>query len=176
MGNRRHRQRSRCTAAFHAKRASQALGGRGSLRTKSGSPGADGRRSSSRRKRWRRPARCSPSGSCTSGPNGLPVPHRQSPSVCPKTSLPGPKQKSTCKFDSSARSVGTRICRNVFQKRPPPQRPGQAPFPCKSGRADARTRTGDPFITRERRVRDARPLAGTRGHVFAADQPDFTHI
>jgi hypothetical protein len=33
-------------------------------------------------------------------------------------------------------------------------------------RADARTRTGDPFITRERQVGDARPLAGTRGHVF----------
>jgi hypothetical protein len=35
-------------------------------------------------------------------------------------------------------------------------------------RADARTRTGDPFITRERGVRDGRPLAGTIGHVFAA--------
>jgi hypothetical protein len=75
------------------------------------------------------------------------VPHRQSPSVCPKKSLPGPKQKSTCKFDSSARSVGTRICGDVFQKRPPRPRPGQAPFPCKSSEADARTRTGDPFIT-----------------------------
>ena len=31
----------------------------------------------------------------------------------------------------------------------------------RSREADARTRTGDPFITRERRVRDARPRAGT---------------
>jgi hypothetical protein len=37
------------------------------------------------------------------------------------------------------------------------------------GRADARTRTGDPFITRERRVRDGRPRAGTDGHVLAGD-------
>jgi hypothetical protein len=36
--------------------------------------------------------------------------------------------------------------------------------------ADARTRTGDPFITRERRVEDARPLAGMRGYVFAGDK------
>jgi voltage-gated potassium channel Kch len=35
--------------------------------------------------------------------------------------------------------------------------------------ADARTRTGDPFITREGRVREARPLAGMRGHYFAAN-------
>jgi hypothetical protein len=48
--------------------------------------------------------------------------------------------------------------------------------PCKSAKADARTRTGDPFITRERRVRDRRPFTGTRGHVLAADRPDFTHI
>jgi len=36
-------------------------------------------------------------------------------------------------------------------------------------KADARTRTGDPFITREGRVGDARPLAGTRGHVLAGN-------
>jgi hypothetical protein len=41
--------------------------------------------------------------------------------------------------------------------------------PCKSDEADARTRTGDPFITRERRVRDARPREGTRGHVLAGN-------
>ncbi|MDQ3163943.1 MAG: hypothetical protein M3Q92_14145, partial [Actinomycetota bacterium] len=35
--------------------------------------------------------------------------------------------------------------------------------------ADARIRTADPFITREGRVRNARPRAGTRGHVFAAN-------
>jgi hypothetical protein len=35
--------------------------------------------------------------------------------------------------------------------------------------ADARTRTGDPFITRERQVRDARPLAAARGRVFAGN-------
>ena len=39
------------------------------------------------------------------------------------------------------------------------------------GEADARTRTEDPFITRERRVRDARPRAGTRGHVLAGVRP-----
>ena len=42
--------------------------------------------------------------------------------------------------------------------------------PCSGAKADARTRTGDPFITRERQVRDARPLAGTRGHVLAGNQ------
>jgi hypothetical protein len=36
--------------------------------------------------------------------------------------------------------------------------------------ADARTRTGDPFITRERQVGDARPRAGTIGHLFPGDQ------
>ncbi len=36
-------------------------------------------------------------------------------------------------------------------------------------RADARTRTADPFITREGRVGDARPRAGTRGHVIAGN-------
>ena len=40
---------------------------------------------------------------------------------------------------------------------------------CKSDRADARTRTGDPFITRERQVRDGRPLASSRGHVSAGN-------
>ena len=42
--------------------------------------------------------------------------------------------------------------------------------PCKR-ESRHRTRTGDPFITRERRVRDARPLAGTSGHVYAANDP-----
>jgi hypothetical protein len=37
--------------------------------------------------------------------------------------------------------------------------------------ADARTRTGDPFITRERQVRDARPRAGTCGHLIAGNWP-----
>ncbi len=53
--------------------------------------------------------------------------------------------------------------------------------PCKSARADARTRTGDPFITRERRVNGGRPLAGTSGHVYAANDPvspllEWTHV
>jgi hypothetical protein len=39
-------------------------------------------------------------------------------------------------------------------------------LPANSQKADARTRTEDPFITRERPVRDARPLKGTRGHVL----------
>src|ERR687892_1908571 len=43
--------------------------------------------------------------------------------------------------------------------------------PAKWPKADARTRTGDPFITRERRVRDARPRAGTCGHVLAGVRP-----
>jgi hypothetical protein len=34
---------------------------------------------------------------------------------------------------------------------------------------DARTRTGDPFITREGRVGDARPLADTSGYVLAGN-------
>jgi hypothetical protein len=37
-------------------------------------------------------------------------------------------------------------------------------------RADARTRTGDPFITRERQVRDARPLAGTGRQSLAGNR------
>jgi hypothetical protein len=45
-----------------------------------------------------------------------------------------------------------------------------AKIPANRAKADARTRTGDPFITSERRVRDARPLAGTRGQVFPGDQ------
>src|SRR5215203_6169674 len=47
--------------------------------------------------------------------------------------------------------------------------PAQAKVPCKSEEADARTRTGDPFITRERQVGDARPRPGTRGRVFPVD-------
>ncbi len=42
--------------------------------------------------------------------------------------------------------------------------------PAKAAKADARTRTGDPFITREGRVRDARPFAGTSGHVLAGKE------
>lgn len=34
-------------------------------------------------------------------------------------------------------------------------------------RADARTRAGDPFITRQRRVRNGRPGKATRGHAIA---------
>jgi hypothetical protein len=49
---------------------------------------------------------------------------------------------------------------------PKATRPGDE-TPWRSRRADARTRTEDPFITRERRVRDGRPLAGTRGSVLA---------
>jgi hypothetical protein len=41
--------------------------------------------------------------------------------------------------------------------------------PCKQAKAVARTRTGDPFITRERQVGDARPRAGTCGHVLAGN-------
>jgi hypothetical protein len=37
-------------------------------------------------------------------------------------------------------------------------------------RADARTRTGDPFITRERHVGDGRPRKATHGHVLAGNQ------
>src|ERR671919_3229689 len=40
---------------------------------------------------------------------------------------------------------------------------------CKKGEADARTRTGDPFITREKQVRDGRPRAGTWGHLLAVN-------
>jgi hypothetical protein len=36
--------------------------------------------------------------------------------------------------------------------------------------ADARIRTADPFITRERPVGDARPLAGTRGRILTGNQ------
>jgi hypothetical protein len=48
---------------------------------------------------------------------------------------------------------------------------GEAGNPASEERADARTRTGDPFITRERRVRDTRARAGTAGHISAGDQP-----
>jgi hypothetical protein len=40
-----------------------------------------------------------------------------------------------------------RICRDVFQKARPAETSSQTLSPCKSPRADARTRTGDPFIT-----------------------------
>jgi hypothetical protein len=39
--------------------------------------------------------------------------------------------------------------------------------PANGTKADARTRTGDPFITRERRVRNARTRSSARGHVLA---------
>jgi hypothetical protein len=42
--------------------------------------------------------------------------------------------------------------------------------PAKAAKADARTRTGDPFITRERQVGDARALAGTRGHLSPGER------
>jgi hypothetical protein len=45
-----------------------------------------------------------------------------------------------------------------------------AKIPANRAKADARTRTGDPFITRERQVGDARPLAGMSGHIFPGDQ------
>ena len=48
--------------------------------------------------------------------------------------------------------------------------PTQTKAPGNRPEADARTRTGDPFITRERQVRDGRPRAGTRGHVLAGNQ------
>ena len=42
------------------------------------------------------------------------------------------------------------------------------------GRADARTRTGDPFITRQRRLRDGRPREIPRGHEIPANGPSLT--
>ena len=66
-----------------------------------------------------------------------------------------------------------------------PFRTRNAPRGCQSGlqeaapsdktlqmreKADARTRTGDPFITRERRVRDGRPLCGHARHDLAGNQ------
>src|SRR5918996_6253195 len=41
--------------------------------------------------------------------------------------------------------------------------------PAKWPKADARTRTGDPFITREKQVRDGRPRAGTWRHLLAGN-------
>jgi hypothetical protein len=38
-------------------------------------------------------------------------------------------------------------------------------------RADARTRTGDPFITRQRRVRHSRPRETTEGHKLPGKRP-----
>ena len=46
--------------------------------------------------------------------------------------------------------------------------PTQTKAPATRPKADARTRTGDPFITREGRVRNTRPPADTCGHVFPA--------
>jgi hypothetical protein len=129
-----------CLRASHQPRA------RRSLRTKSGSPGADGRRSSSRRQaiapagallaiwllhRWaERIARASPTG----------------PLRCAKKSLPGPKQKSTCKFDSSARSVGTRICRDVFQKDRRGRAPVKRPFPANRAKPTPGLEPGTPSL------------------------------
>jgi hypothetical protein len=56
-----------------------------------------------------------------------------------------------------------------------PEVPRRGPFslasqrkPCKYPKADARTRTGDPFITREVRGRKRWVTASSRGHVSAA--------
>ena len=46
---------------------------------------------------------------------------------------------------------------------------GTDEIPANGPKADARTRTADPFITSEGRVRDARPLGGTSGHVLAGN-------
>jgi hypothetical protein len=50
------------------------------------------------------------------------------------------------------------------------RQPTDQPEPRLVDRADARARTGDPFITREGQARDGRPLAGTGGHVFPGDE------
>src|SRR6266540_5078625 len=73
---------------------------------------------------------------------------RKSPFIHRKKSLPGLRQKNACKWSYFTGSVGIRICRDVFQKARPAETSSQTLFPCKWARADARTRTGDPFITR----------------------------
>src|SRR5918992_2963055 len=58
-----------------------------------------------------------------------------------------------------------------FRTREPPSTVAKAEeSPASEPKADARTRTGDPFITRERQVGDARPRKGTRGDVLAGNQ------
>src|SRR5918992_1514508 len=58
-----------------------------------------------------------------------------------------------------------------FRTREPPSTVAKAEeSPASEPKADARTRTGDPFITRERQVGDARPRKGTRGDVLARNQ------
>src|SRR5918996_2185494 len=68
--------------------------------------------------------------------------------------------ENACMRSSSAEGIGIRICRDVFRQRAQPPTVCSGAFPANRPKADARTRTGDPFITRERQVRDARPLAG----------------
>jgi hypothetical protein len=48
--------------------------------------------------------------------------------------------------------------------------------PCKRAKADARTRTGAPFITREERVGNARPFGGTRDPRFPSGSGDFAAL
>src|SRR5918996_6614632 len=67
--------------------------------------------------------------------------------------------KKACKIGCSLERPGTRICRDVFQKGGPQGQQAERFSPANRLKADARTRTGDPFITRERQVRDARPFA-----------------
>jgi hypothetical protein len=68
----------------------------------------------------------------------------------PSEVSPKPEPIRTLEMDvSPSGSVGTRICRDVFQKGSLAETSGQAFFPATRPKADARTRTGDPFITSE---------------------------
>ena len=48
--------------------------------------------------------------------------------------------------------------------------PGQTNVPANAPKADARTRTGDPFITREVQEGEARVIASSYGRLFSAEQ------
>jgi hypothetical protein len=76
---------------------------------------------------------------------------RKSPSSTARSLSRAPRQNNACRYATSNRSPGTRICRNVFQTAACRGRRVTL-FSLQIGRADARTRTGDPFITSDEPV------------------------
>jgi hypothetical protein len=91
------------------------------------------------------------------------------PFIHRKKSLPGLRQKMPANGTTSLEASEYAFAGMCSRRAGPQRRQAARYFPANRPRADARTRTGDPFITRERQVRDARLLAGTRGHFLAGN-------
>ena len=91
------------------------------------------------------------------------------PRSAPGIELPGNQNESSRRWDPFTNCEQVRRCTRFVPESRAPALPLQKKL-LQMRRADARTRTGDPFITKERRVGDARPRKGTRGHVLAGNQ------